>query len=207
MMTVNLSDENGHFLVKLGREAIECHLKFHTKLQPPEDTPKILQTKSGVFVTLNKFENGDKNLRGCIGYPDPILPLVNATIDAAINSAVNDPRFPPVLVEEMKDTVVEVTVLTQPELIRATDPRQYASKIEVGRDGLIVEQGYLRGLLLPQVPVEWNWEAEEFLSNCCMKAGLLPDAWFEPKTKIYKFQGVIYAEKAPNGDIQKISIR
>ncbi len=206
-MTFNLTDENGHFLVKLGREAIEHHLNFQTKLQPPKNTPNSLQTKSGVFVTLNKFENGHKNLRGCIGYPEPIFPLVHATIDAAINSAVNDPRFPPVSAEEMKDTSVEVTILTPPELIRVIDPRQYALEIDVGRDGLIVEQGYLKGLLLPQVPVEWQWDAEEFISNCCMKAGLLPDAWFEPKTKIYKFQGIIYGEEAPNGSIAKVRIR
>lgn len=205
-MTFDLQHEEGYFLVKLSRQAIEHFLRFKIKTPPPKDSPMTLQAKSRVFVTLNTFENGQKSLRGCIGYPEPTLPLVEATIDAAINSAVNDPRFPPVSYGEMKNILVEVTVLTLPELIRVTDPRQYLSKIEVGGDGLIVEQGYLRGLLLPQVPVEWNWDAEEFLSNCCMKAGLLPDAWFEPNTKVYKFQGVIYAEETPNGAISKARI-
>jgi len=82
-------------------------------------------------------------------------------------------------------------------------PREYPAKIKVGRDGLIVEKGLYKGLLLPQVPVEWGWDEEEFLCQCCIKAGLMPDCWLEPQTKIYKFQAIIYEETQPNGPIKR----
>ena len=84
--------------------------------------------------------------------------------------------------------------MTQPKILEVTNPSEYPSKIKVGRDGLIVEQGYSKGLLLPQVPVEWNWNESEFLSQTCIKAGLPKSAWQGPKTKIYTFQGEIFSE-------------
>ncbi|MDH5664505.1 MAG: TIGR00296 family protein, partial [Candidatus Bathyarchaeota archaeon] len=81
-------------------------------------------------------------------------------------------------------------------------PTDYSSKIKVGQDGLIVERGYCKGLLLPQVPIEWKWEEEEFLCQCCMKAGLSPDCWLLEGTKIYKFQAIIFEEVSPKGNIE-----
>ena len=133
--------------------------------------------------------------------------MVNATIEAAISAATGDPRFPRVKGQEMKSIAVEVTVLTPPELIEVEDPRRYVEKVKVGEDGLIVERGWSRGLLLPQVPVEWKWDCEEYLSNCCMKAGLPPDAWLVKGTKIYKFSGIIAKEKTPNGPVEIADMR
>lgn len=185
-----LSDEEGKFLVKLARESIETFIKERRKLEVPEDTPNTLKEEMGAFVTLNK----EGLLRGCIGYPEPIAPLVNAVIDVAISAAVNDPRFSPVTEDELNDLAVEVSVLTKPELIEVKQPEEYIDKIKIGDDGLIIERGPYKGLLLPQVAVEWGWNVEEFLYNTCVKAGLTADCWLYPDVKIYKFSSQIFNE-------------
>jgi uncharacterized protein len=185
-----LSDEEGEFLVKLARRSIATYLKEKRKLEVPENTPKILKEEMGAFVTLDR----DGQLRGCIGYPEPVKPLVNAIIEVAISSALQDPRFPPVTSDEFKKLHLEVSVLTKPEIILVDKPTDYPGKIEIGKDGLIIESSYSRGLLLPQVAVEWQWDSEDFLSNTCMKAGLNADCWLDPHVKIYKFQSQIFPE-------------
>ncbi len=183
-----LSEEDGKFLVKLARETIETFIKEKKKLKVPENTPDSLKEELGVFVTLNK----DGLLRGCIGYPEPIEPLVKAVIDVAISAAVNDPRFSPVTINELDDLEIEVSVLTKPVLIEAKKPEEYMEKIKIGEDGLIIERGPYKGLLLPQVAVEWGWNVEEFLYNTCVKAGLTADCWIYPDVKIYKFSSQIF---------------
>ena len=185
-----LSEEEGKFLVKLARKSIESFIKNKNKMEVPVDTPEALKEKMGAFVTLNK----DGLLRGCIGYPEPIEPLVNAVIDVAISAAVNDPRFSPVTANELDDIKVEVSVLTKPELIEVDKPEEYMDMIKIGEDGLIMERGPYRGLLLPQVAVEWGWNVEEFLYNTCVKAGLTADCWIYPDIKIYKFGSQIFQE-------------
>ncbi|KYC47394.1 MAG: hypothetical protein APG11_01164 [Candidatus Methanofastidiosum methylothiophilum] len=140
-------------------------------------------------------------MRGCIGYPEPVLPLIDALLDASISSATRDPRFQKVRPDELKNLVIEVTVLTPPELIKVQDTEEYPSKIEVGKDGLIVELGFRKGLLLPQVPVEEKWDSEDFLCHTCIKAGLPLDCWMNKEAKIYKFQGQIFSETRPEGEI------
>jgi hypothetical protein len=98
---------------------------------------------------------------------------------------------------------VEVSVLTKPEPIEVENPRDYPKHIEIGRDGLIIEWSGYSGLLLPQVPVEWGWDVEEFLSQTCMKAGLPPDHWFEKDVRIQKFSAQIFKEKTPGGEIEE----
>jgi len=185
-----LSKEDGAYLIKIARSAIEAYLKKGEKLDVPEDCPEHLKENLGVFVTLN--ENNE--LRGCIGYPEPVAPLISATIDVAISTAVNDPRFPSLTTEEFKNVSVEVTVLTKPEIIKAGVPSDYLDKIAIGEDGLIIENGFNKGLLLPQVATEHHMDEETFLANTCMKAGLNPQCWLEEDTKIYNFQGQIFKE-------------
>lgn len=199
----DLTEEEGRFLVKLARRAVEENLKDGRIIGPPKDTPAKLMERCGVFVTLNTVEGGVKELRGCIGFPYPTHPLVRATIEAAIESATRDPRFHPVSSKELEHIVFEVSVLTPPELISVESPQDYPSKIRIGEDGLIVERGYNKGLLLPQVPVEWGWNEEDFLCQCCLKAGSSPDSWLLNGTKIYKFQAIIYEEASPSGLITK----
>jgi uncharacterized protein len=185
-----LSEDEGEFLVKLARSAIEAYLDKGEIIEVPGDLNSILKEERGAFVTLQR--NGD--LRGCIGYPEPVKPLAQAVIEVAISAATGDPRFPQVTPPEMGEIQVEVSVLTKPELITIQKPTDYLEKIEVGNDGLIVEMGIYRGLLLPQVPVEWKWDIEEFLANTCMKAGLSPDCWLQDGVKLYSFQSQIFSE-------------
>jgi uncharacterized protein (TIGR00296 family) len=153
-------------------------------------------------VTIYTLRDGNRSLRGCIGYPYPIKKLIEALIDSAINAALNDTRFFPITLDELEDLIFEVSVLTPPKLILAKNPKEYPKKISVGRDGLIIERGPFKGLLLPQVPVEWGWNEEEFISQCCIKAGLSEDNWKNEGIKIYTFQALIFKEETPNGKIK-----
>jgi len=202
-LTFELTDMEGELLVRLAREAISHFLVKGRKIPVPDDLSEKLGQKCGVFVTLNSVRESVPELRGCIGYTQPVLPLAEATIESAINAATGDPRFPRVSFEELKHIVIEVSVLTPPSLIEVDSPSEYPKRIEIGRDGLIIERGPFYGILLPQVPVEWGWDEEEFLSNCCMKAGLAPDMWVVEETKVYKFQAIIFAEKTPSGEITR----
>jgi hypothetical protein len=202
-MAFQLTLEEGRFLIRLARKAVEEYLKNGKIIAVPDDVLPKLMEHCGVFVTLNSFNQGKKELRGCIGFPYPTTPLARAVIKSAINSATQDPRFPPVSFNELDNIVFEVSVLAPPELVEVEKPTDYPSKIKVGRDGLIVERSYCKGLLLPQVPVEWNWEEEEFLCQCCMKAGLPPDSWLLKGTKIHKFQAIIFEESKPKDEIKQ----
>ncbi|NJE03708.1 TIGR00296 family protein [Thermococcus sp. MV11] len=198
-----IRDEWGEFLVRLARKAVEEYVRNGRTIKPPEDTPPELWEKMGVFVTLNKRHAPPQMaLRGCIGFPLPIYPLVEATIKAAIYAAVDDPRFPPVRESELDDLTVEVSVLTPPEPIEGP-PEERPRRIKVGRDGLIIEKGIYSGLLLPQVPVEWGWDEEEFLAQTCWKAGLPPDCWLDPDTKVYRFTAEVFEEEYPRGPVRR----
>lgn len=196
------SDEDGKLAVRIARGVVESHVK-KTKYTLP-DLPKIFTEKSGVFVTLTTYPGDD--LRGCIGYPEPVMALIDALKDSAISAASRDPRFPAVRVEELGKIKVEVSLLTPPEEIKVNKPKEYVGHVKIGEDGLIMQRGFSRGLLLPQVPVEWSWDAEEFLCQCCMKAGLTPDAWLQQGTKVFKFQAEVFSEDKPNGDIKRRSL-
>jgi uncharacterized protein (TIGR00296 family) len=204
-MSFQLTQKEGEYLVKLARMTVEQYLKTGKILKTPIDAPAKLKEKCGVFVTINKIEKdkeGKHELRGCIGFPYPTHMLARAVIEAAISSATQDPRFYPIRAEELDQVVFEVSVLTPPEEVEVTNPKDYCSKIKVGEHGLIVERSYCKGLLLPQVPVELKWDEEEFLCQCCLKAGLPPDSWLLRGTRIYKFQAIIFEEVSPEGKIE-----
>jgi uncharacterized protein (TIGR00296 family) len=189
--------EDGKFAVRTARRFVEAAVSG-SELNVDE-VPEIFHQKSGVFVTINTHPKHD--LRGCIGYIEPMFPLIEALQRASKSAALEDPRFPPVKKEELDGVVIEVSLLTPPELIKVKKPKHYVKEVEIGKDGLIVEKGYRKGLLLPQVPVEWKWKVDEYLSHTCMKAGLLPDAWLEEGTKIFKFSAEIFSEVKPHGVI------
>ena len=193
-----LSLDDGKKAVSFARDVIEQHVKNNTI--PTTELIGIFSENQGAFVTIHTYPNHD--LRGCIGIPLPMMPLKEAIIEGA-KSATKDPRFPPLMEDELDNIIVEVTALTKPELIEVNQPQEYLANIEIGRDGLIVEQGFFKGLLLPQVPVEQGWNKEEFLSHTCMKAGLLPDAWYDKNTKISKFSGQVFTELKPRGEIEE----
>jgi hypothetical protein len=193
-----LSLEEGRFLIRFARAAVEKH--FHKgKIVLEKNGKKILSKKRGVFVTIKTFP--ESNLRGCIGFPYPTLPLGEAIQRAAISSAFEDPRFPPIEKEELSKIVFEISVLTEPDLIPVKYPKEYLKKIKIGKDGLIIQSGPFSGLLLPQVPVEYKWGVQEFLDSLCMKAGLSPECLHDKTTKIWKFQAQIFSEEKPNGKL------
>ena len=192
-----ISLEDGKILVKTARMVVSKYLKDNTKPTLERKIREDFSFKSGVFVTLNN----PLGLRGCIGYPLPDKKLFNALEDAAIAAATQDPRFPPVKLEELDSITFEVTVLTPPEKIEVSDPQEYLSKIKVGQDGLIVKFDYYSGLLLPQVPIEFGWNAQEFLEHTCEKAGLPMDIWKDPEVEIEKFQGIVFKEIEPKGEV------
>ena len=194
-----LEKSEGVLAVKLARKAIEECLRKRKKIKP-ENLPNVFREKRGVFVTLNKMTE-KKELRGCIGRPYPVMQLGEAIITSAINAALEDPRFDPVKKEEMESIVIEVTVLTVPKLINEKT-QKIPEKIMIGRDGLIVATSRSQGLLLPQVAVEHNFDAVEFLCQTCMKAGLMPDAWLTG-AQVFSFEGQIFEELQPGGEIKE----
>jgi uncharacterized protein (TIGR00296 family) len=208
-MPFQLTQKEGEYLVKLARKAVEQYLTTGKILKVPQDVPPKLKEQCGVFVTINTVKGGGiggHELRGCIGFPYPTNMLAQAIIESAISSATQDPRFNPMKAEELNHVVFEVSVLTPPEPVEVENPQEYCSKIKVGQDGLIIERSYCKGLLLPQVPVEWKWDEEAFLCQCCMKAGLPPDSWLLKGTKVYKFQAIIFEEASPRGKIERKQI-
>ena len=172
------------FALKLAREAIENFVRDKKVIPIPTDYPKELDEKRGVFVTIYKKDS--KKLRGCIGLPYPEKPLIKGLIQVSV-SVCEDPRFEPLKPEELNDIFIEISILTEPELIKPRIANGYLNSIEVGKHGLIIKKGLRQGLLLPQV-----WKSlpkkEDFLVALCMKAGLLADEWLNPLTEIYKFQ-------------------
>ncbi len=169
-------------LLKLARTALTEFVERRTEIGDLSGMEKFL-TPRGAFVTLTKA--GD--LRGCIGFIEPVLPLGRAVIRTAIYAATEDPRFPPVTAAELKDLRIEISVLTPAREI--ADPRQ----VKVGTHGLIVEKDGSKGVLLPQVPVENGWDRETFLIQGCLKAGLPRDAW-KHGAKLSVFEAIVFHE-------------
>ncbi|HOL07437.1 MAG TPA: TIGR00296 family protein, partial [Methanomassiliicoccaceae archaeon] len=99
--------------------------------------------------------------------------------------------------------IVEVSILTPPQAVEVFDPRELPKVVQIGVDGLIVERGPCRGLLLPQVALEWNWDAEEFLGQTCVKAGMSPDMWMDERTRFYTFQAEVFSEDTPGGKVSR----
>jgi len=196
--------DDGKTLIKFARENIEHFLKNSRRIIIPDGLREKFSDKYGAFVTLNVYNIKGNPLRGCIGYIEPKFTLYDVVHRVSVSSATEDPRFPSVTLEEMDEIIIELSILTPPKLIEVTDPNEYLEKIVIGRDGLIVEKGMRRGLLLPQVPVDHdrNWGVEIFLEHTCNKAWLSSEAWRDIKTtKIYSFQAILFEEKVPRGEV------
>jgi AmmeMemoRadiSam system protein A len=178
-MSTVLSIEDQRRVLAEARRAVVDALAGRPPGPPP--AAGVFARLAGVFVTFH--HRGE--LRGCIGYTEPILPLAQAVIRCAIFAATQDPRFKPVSAAELKLLAYEISVLTP--LLKIDDPRL----VKVGRDGLVVARGESRGLLLPQVAAENGWDREEFLAQACLKAGLPRDAW-KKEAEIYVFEAIVF---------------
>jgi AmmeMemoRadiSam system protein A len=169
-------------LVRIARAAVFDAVEGRPHRRPVmADEPRA----SGAFVTLKR--RGE--LRGCIGTLECRLTLAEEVARVAVSAALEDPRFPPVRPEELGDLHVEVSVLGPLEPIDPADP----DAIEIGRHGIVVEQGSRRGLLLPQVAVEWQWDRDAFLDHTCRKAGLPADAW-RRGASVYRFAAEVFGD-------------
>jgi len=160
-----LTEEERRFLLSLARQGLEAAVRREQRPEPAE-VPSALEARRGAFVSLHK----EDILRGCVGFVQATLPLYWAVIDAAGAAALRDPRFPPLQPLELPDVELEISVLSPFRTVRPDE-------IEVGVHGLLITQDRARGLLLPQVAVERNWDRGRFLEEACRKAGLPPDAW------------------------------
>ena len=193
-----LTKDEGTLIIQYTRAIISSHITKNPLRKPA--LPPIFKEKRGVFVTLHTHPN--HQLRGCIGIPYPVMPFEKALEEAAVGST-HDPRFHPLKEKELDHVVIEVTILTAPSQIIVNQPSELPQQITIGEDGLIIKYHGRSGLLLPQVPIEQGWDAEEFLTQLCFKADLPPDAWFEPNVMIYRFSGQIFTEDSPNGIIRE----
>lgn len=162
--TAEYSPEERAALFRLAHRSIEAALEgLEVHLVPPNEH---LAEHRGAFTTLHL----DGKLRGCIGYVFPTQSLYRTVAETARAAAFDDPRFQPVELEDARRLKVEISVLSP---LQPAAPEQ----IVVGKHGLVVQHCSRRGLLLPQVPVEWDWDRETFLAQTCLKAGLPSDAW------------------------------
>lgn len=177
-----LTDDEQRFLLEAARNTI-VHYITQGKAPVIACAFPNLNQKCGAFVTLHE-KNGA--LRGCIGYIEPIKPLIQTIIDMSIACSTRDPRFAPVTSDEFPNLDLEISVLSPLEEIR--DPQ----KILVGRHGLLIKKEYASGLLLPQVAVEYGWDRFRFLKETCRKAGLSSDAWRRPDSKLFIFSAQIF---------------
>jgi len=180
------SDHDRQLLLRLAREAIAAHVGAAPAHVP--GLTGVLAQLGGAFVTLHR----DGDLRGCIGHIERTLPLGQVVPQCAVAACSTDPRFPPVTAAELEQIDIEIS------LLGPLEPMNGPQDIEIGRHGLIVEQGWQRGLLLPQVATEWNWEAGTFLAQTCHKAGLPRDAWKQGAT-LYRFEAEVFGEPREPG--------
>ncbi len=180
-MPTALTNDEQQVLLRIARASVAAKIRTEAYM-PPEATGGLV-TCAGAFVTLRL----DGDLRGCIGYIERDRPLVEVIARCAAAAATDDPRFAPLMADELARVRVEISVLGPLE--RFTDPRE----VEVGRHGLVVQVGPRRGLLLPQVAIEWHWDRPTFLAQTCLKAGLAPDAW-RTGAELYRFEALIFSE-------------
>jgi uncharacterized protein len=203
-LDILFGEPDGPFLLSVTRNVISTYLQTRKTMIPASllSDPRFKQ-KMGCFVTLRN-DDLEKSLRGCIGFPEPVYELCVALTQAGIAAATEDPRFPPVKSTELDQLLLEISLLTKPVEISVKDPRDLLTKIEVGKDGLVMRWSFGSGLLLPQVATECNWSTEDFLCNLSMKAGAPPDQWLVPETQLYSFRAQVFQENSPGGNVSMV---
>lgn len=198
-----LSPEEGEYLVRLARRSVEHYLRTGEKLPLPGDAPSRLGKPGAAFVTITTYHGPEyRELRGCIGYVEPVKSLLEAVRDVALEAAFNDPRFPPLNPDELPRVTFEVSVLGPLEPLPRR-PEERPGSFRIGRHGLVARRGVFQGLLLPEVPVEYLWDPETFLAETCVKAGMAPSCWLDPETEFYRFSGRVWREKTPRGEVEE----
>lgn len=182
-MSEELTGAEKRTLLRLARRTLQCHYSGNELPEPEELTEHLLQAR-GAFVTIT--EQGV--LRGCIGHVVGVEPLWRSVRGNAMSAALRDPRFPPVAAHELDQMDLEISALTPLAEVEDVD------EIEVGRDGIMIERGSFRGLLLPQVAQESGWDLPTFLDQTCRKAGLMPGCWRDERVTISRFSAEVFSE-------------
>lgn len=184
-----LTTEEKNFLLRTARVAARRALGLSVAHSP--ETPVRLREPGAAFVTWKK----EGRLRGCIGSVAAHRPLILDVEEHAVDALVRDPRFAPARAADLERLSLEISVLGA--LVEVAEP---PASIEIGRHGLLVAKGALSGLLLPQVALEWHWDAAKFLEQSCLKAGLPGDAWREgsPRATVYRFEAEVFGEEGPS---------
>ena len=178
-------DEQGKLLLWVRATIEAAVLEEHRPEILESEFTEGLRALRGVFVTLKK--RGD--LRGCIGKMDFERPLWANAVEAAVASAMEDPRFQPVTPEELGEIMIEISILNPPEVL--PEPGMF----DVLRHGIIVEKGWRHALLLPKVAQEQGWDATKTLEAVCEKAGLPKDAWRDPAARLQVFTAFDFGEE------------
>ena len=182
LVTFQLTETDQQLLLQIARNALRANLSAQSP-RLPALAPGALTEPRAIFVSIHQ----GMDLRGCIGNVHPAGPLYRSAAECAIAAAVGDPRFMPLMLEDLPDVEFEISVLSP--MNRVQDIRE----IEIGTHGLLISKKNARGLLLPQVAVEWNWDSETFLAQTCHKAGLPNDAW-KRGAKVWRFEAEVFGE-------------
>jgi AmmeMemoRadiSam system protein A len=193
-MSSKLSPKEGELLIKIARSEVIYKLtgKIDTEISNLEIRYPFLNNKGCVFVTLTK----NNELRGCIGFVEPIYSLLDATKKACTSAAFNDKRFSPLSKQELDHIKIEISYLSPFEKIASKTKEELLSSITLGMDGILLKKGIYSALFLPQVATEWGFSKEEFLSKLCQKAGLQEKDWQNVKEiDFYKFQVQSFKEQ------------
>jgi uncharacterized protein (TIGR00296 family) len=206
---MTLQNSEGELLARLARKAFNTALEFRNP-QIPSELPNSLREKRGAFVRIGRsldFEwNSQTETLACLGYAISSRELIEATIDSAVACAVRIVRLPSFQVSQLRNLLLETSILTSPKLMMVMSPAEYVKIIEPGMDGLIVEYGLANGLILPQIAAEKNYDEIALLGECCMKAGLPSDSWFKLSgIRIYRFQAEVFRETGPDGNAVKFT--
>jgi AmmeMemoRadiSam system protein A len=187
------SDLDRQRLLRIARDSIVAHVGGGPFPENAVCDGEPSGRRGGAFVTLLK--SGE--LRGCVGHIEMDEPLVDVVRRCAVAACSTDPRFAPVVASELPQIALELSLLGPLEPIDGPD------EVEIGRHGLVVEKGRHRGLLLPQVASEWNWNARQFLEHTCRKAGLSLDAW-KDDAKLWRFEAEVFGDTTEHTQDAKV---
>ena len=178
------TEQDKQELLKVSRQTLTDYLDDY-KEPKYETTLENLLKHYACFVTIN--DKVTNELRGCRGETSADRPLLTSVIKMSIASAVDDPRFFPLILQDVPNIKIEINVLSEMEPIKVDD-------VEVGKHGLLIKKSYMAGLLLPQVPVHYNWDKTTYLQQLCKKAGLPNDDWQSPDIRLYGFETIEWSE-------------
>ncbi len=188
-MSKVLRKADGSLLIDLARSSISSVFTSQ-EIEISDTIRSKFCYKSGVFVTLRKFGR----LRGCVGFARTSVPLYASVVDAAKKAAFQDPRFSPLTEEELSKIEIEVSLLSEPEMLSNEDPSYVIKNLVVGKDGIIFSNDDFSGLVLPNMNSGQEWSVEDFLKYACTRLGFNEVAWLDPRSRLYKFRAKMFNE-------------